>query len=159
MQWALDDRAELRFMHSGWGLLRRKKLASLWAARENGQWLTHFYSTAMALCSLHIPARSSPTGYLHSTQTADCTMHYRYCRPWQWTTDMNEICVSLLWDRPKPPLWLPGQSPDLLGDGGVGDAQPIGVLTSENAFIERVGGDGMKILWGKKCPEEENPGG
>ena len=45
------------------------------------------------------------------------------------------------------------------GLGGGGDAQPIGVLTSENAFIERVGGDGMKILWGKKCPEEENPGG
>ena len=96
MQWALDDRAELRFMDSGRGLLRRKKLASLWAAGENGQRLTRFYSTAMALCSLHIPARSSPTGYLHSTQTADCTMHYRYRRPWQWTTDMNGICVSLL---------------------------------------------------------------
>lgn len=40
-----------------------------------------------------------------------------------------------------------------------GDAQLIGVLTSENAFIERVGGHGMKILRGKKRPEEENPGG
>ena len=46
-----------------------------------------------------------------------------------------------------------------LAGGWGGDAQPIGILTSENAFIERVGGDGMKILWGKKRPEEENPGG
>lgn len=37
-------------------MFKRKEPAGLWAAGKMGSRLTHFCSTAMALCSPHIPA-------------------------------------------------------------------------------------------------------
>lgn len=43
----------------------------------------------------------------------------------------------------------------LAGGWGEGGTQPICVLTSENAFIERVGGDGIKILQERSTPRKK----
>lgn len=68
-----------------------------------------------------------------------------------------DLCVPVV--RPSQTTPTTAWTESRLAGGWKGDARPVGILTSENAFIERVGGDGMKILRGKKCPEEENPGG